>query len=230
MSATSPTSPTPYSPGNTDLVLLIGRIALVLLFPISGYFKIMQWPGIVTLLTTQGAPLPMLGGMLAVAAETILPLLIILGLQTRWAAFGLILYTLGADAIAHRFWEFTGRARVGRDLLLLRRQHRHVRRLPDPGLDRPRPLRGAARGPDPRSGHRRRRPPPVTAGLPGSAGGGRDRRHEAVQPRRVDPAQHRDGPGLGSTQVKLPPAPREAVRGARGRPALRPVFSHHSSP
>ena len=65
MSATSPTSPTPYSPGNTDLVLLIGRIALVLLFPISGYFKIMQWPGIVTLLTTQGAPLPMLGGMLA---------------------------------------------------------------------------------------------------------------------------------------------------------------------
>ncbi|MDN3563257.1 DoxX family protein [Paeniroseomonas aquatica] len=113
MSATSPTSPTPYSPGNTDLVLLIGRIALVLLFPISGYFKIMQWPGIVTLLTTQGAPLPMLGGMLAVAAETILPLLIILGLQTRWAAFGLILYTLGTNAIAHRFWEFTGGAQVG---------------------------------------------------------------------------------------------------------------------
>ncbi|MFC7688377.1 DoxX family protein [Paeniroseomonas aquatica] len=94
-------------------MLLIGRIALVLLFPISGYFKIMQWPGIVTLLTTQGAPLPMLGGMLAVAAETILPLLIILGLQTRWAAFGLILYTLGTNAIAHRFWEFTGGAQVG---------------------------------------------------------------------------------------------------------------------
>ena len=98
---------------NLDLVLLIGRIALVLLFPISAYFKIIQWPGIVGTLTTQGAPLPMVGGMLAVAAETIFPILIILGLQTRLAAFGLILYTLGTNVIAHRFWEFTGGAQVG---------------------------------------------------------------------------------------------------------------------
>lgn len=115
MSATFPYSPAP-APANTDLVLLIGRIALALLFPISAYFKIIQWPGIVTLLTTQGAPLPLVGGMLAVAAETIFPILIILGLQTRSAAFGLILYTLGTNAIAHRFWEFTGGAQVGQIL------------------------------------------------------------------------------------------------------------------
>lgn len=99
--------------GSLDLVLLIGRIALVVLFPISGYFKIVQWPGIVGMLTQQGAPLPLVGGMLAVAAETVLPALILLGLQTRWAAFGLILYTLGTSAIAHRFWEFTGGAQIG---------------------------------------------------------------------------------------------------------------------
>ncbi|SDB49827.1 DoxX family protein [Belnapia rosea] len=99
--------------GDFDLVLLIGRIALVLLFPISAYFKIIGWPGIVTTLTQQGAPLPFLGGVIAVAAEIILPLLIIIGFQTRWAAFGLILYTLGTSAIAHRFWEFTGGAQIG---------------------------------------------------------------------------------------------------------------------
>jgi putative oxidoreductase len=105
----SPTTPD----ANYDLVLLIGRIALVALFPISAYFKIIQWPGIVGMLTQQGAPLPMVGGMLAVAAETVLPALIIIGLQTRWAAFGMILYTLGTSAIAHRFWEFTGGAQLG---------------------------------------------------------------------------------------------------------------------
>lgn len=98
---------------NFDQVLLIGRIALVALFPISAYFKILQWPGIVTMLATQGAPLPMLGGIIAIAAEIIFPLLIIIGWQTRWAAFGLILYTLGTSVIAHRFWEFTGGAQVG---------------------------------------------------------------------------------------------------------------------
>lgn len=108
-----PSYPMTTAPANFDLVLLISRIALVVLFPISAYFKIIQWPGIVTMLTTQGAPLPLVGGMLAIAAETIFPILIILGLQTRLAAFGLILYTLGTSAIAHRFWEFTGGAQVG---------------------------------------------------------------------------------------------------------------------
>ncbi|RYJ00459.1 MAG: DoxX family protein, partial [Acetobacteraceae bacterium] len=97
-----PSYPMTTAPANFDLVLLISRIALVVLFPISAYFKIIQWPGIVTMLTTQGAPLPLVGGMLAIAAETIFPILIILGLQTRLAAFGLILYTIGTSAIAHR--------------------------------------------------------------------------------------------------------------------------------
>ena len=126
---------------NLDLVLLIGRIALVLLFPISAYFKIVQWPGIVGTLTTQGAPLPMVGGLLAIAAETIFPLLIILGLQTRLAAFGLIL----AWHQRHRA-SLLGvhRRRPGRPDLLLLQEPGDVRRLPDPRLDRAGPPRGAA--------------------------------------------------------------------------------------
>jgi putative oxidoreductase len=104
------------SPSNTDLALLIGRVAMAPLFLISGYFKIIQWPGIVTLLTNQGAPLPFAGGVIAVFCETVFPILLILGFKTRWAAFGLILYTLGTNAIAHRFWEFTGGAQVGQML------------------------------------------------------------------------------------------------------------------
>jgi putative oxidoreductase len=107
----------PYRPATVpvrlDLALLLARVALVLLFPISGFYKILQWPGIVGVLTQQGAPMPFLGGVLAVAAETILPVLLVLGLYTRWAALGLILYTLGTNVIAHRFWELTGGAQFG---------------------------------------------------------------------------------------------------------------------
>ena len=106
------TSPDAARGGDLDLILLIARIALVVLFPISGYFKIMGWPGIVGTLTQQGAPLPYLGGVLAILAETLCPLLIVIGLWTRWAAFGLILYTLGTSVIAHRFWEFAGPAQM----------------------------------------------------------------------------------------------------------------------
>jgi len=52
-----------------------------------------------------GAPLPSLGGYLAVAVEILCPVLVALGLFTRWAALALILYTLGTSILAHRFWE-----------------------------------------------------------------------------------------------------------------------------
>lgn len=101
---------------NYDMALLIGRVAMTPLFLISAYYKIIQWPGIVGMLTAQGAPMPEIAGYLAVAAETVLPLLLIIGLWTRWACLGLILYVLGACFIAHRFWEFTGPAQLGQVL------------------------------------------------------------------------------------------------------------------
>ncbi len=109
-------SDTTITTSNTDMALLVGRVAMVPLFWISAYYKIMQWPGIVGMLTAQGAPMPLYGGYIAIAAETLLPLLLLLGLYTRWACFGLILYVLGTCFIGHRFWELTGPAQVGQVL------------------------------------------------------------------------------------------------------------------
>lgn len=95
---------------NTDLALLIARILLVAIFPISAYYKIIGWPGIVGMLTQQGAPLPMFGGYLAIAVEILGAILVILGFRTRWGAIALMLYTAGTIIIAHRFWEFAGPA------------------------------------------------------------------------------------------------------------------------
>ncbi len=96
--------------GNLDPVLLIARILLVAIFPISAWYKITGWPGIVTMLTEQGAPMPLLGGYIAIGVEMVAALLVIIGLWTRWAAIALILYIVGATIIAHRFWEFAGPA------------------------------------------------------------------------------------------------------------------------
>ena len=99
--------------GNTDLVLLIARLLLVVIFPISAYYKITGWPGVVTTLTQRGAPLPLLGGYLAIGVEIIGALLVAIGLWTRWAAIALILYVAGTSIVAHRFWEFAPPAQFG---------------------------------------------------------------------------------------------------------------------
>ena len=98
---------------NLDIGLLVARILLVAIFPISGYFKIIQWPGIIGYLTQLGAPLPEFGGYLAVLVEMLCPVLVALGLFIRWAALALILYTLGTSILAHRFWEFMPPAQFG---------------------------------------------------------------------------------------------------------------------
>ncbi|MBY0334457.1 MAG: DoxX family protein [Acetobacteraceae bacterium] len=99
--------------GNLDLALLVARILLVVIFPISAYYKIIGWPGIVGMLAQQGAPLPMLGGYIAIAVEILGALLVVIGLWTRWAALVLILYVAGTSIIAHRFWEFAPPAQFG---------------------------------------------------------------------------------------------------------------------
>lgn len=93
---------------NPDLALLIARILIVAIFPIAGYLKLTGWAGTVGTMERYGLPLPTVAAALATAAELILPVLVILGIWTRQALFGLILFTVVATLLAHRFWEFEG--------------------------------------------------------------------------------------------------------------------------
>jgi putative oxidoreductase len=93
---------------SASATLLIARICLVAIFPVSAVYKILEWPGIVALLTRNGLPYARELAIAGTAAELILPVLIITGMFTRISSVGLILYTLAATAIGHRFWEFSG--------------------------------------------------------------------------------------------------------------------------
>ncbi len=88
-----------------DGELLLGRILMAVLFLPSGIEKLRGWPGIVHALVHLGAPLPLLGGIIAVICEIVVMGLILLGVQVRPLAVILAIYTVAAAFIGHRYWQ-----------------------------------------------------------------------------------------------------------------------------
>lgn len=87
-----------------DLTLLVYRILLVAIFPVSAYFKITEWPAIAVMVARAGIPYPYQLSMIGTFAELILPFLVILGIWTRQAVFGLLVYLIAATYIGHPVW------------------------------------------------------------------------------------------------------------------------------
>ncbi|MFZ4147357.1 DoxX family protein [Enterobacter ludwigii] len=92
------------------LLLLIGRIALVVLFINFGYPKLTGFSGTVQYMTSLGTPMPMLAAIIAVVMEVPAAILIVLGFFTRPVAVLFVFYTLGTAIIGHHYWDMTGDA------------------------------------------------------------------------------------------------------------------------
>jgi putative oxidoreductase len=99
-----------------DLILLVGRCAIAALFLPGGIQKLMNYNAFAAQLGGRGLPFgwslphPEIFAMLAVAIEVIGPLLILLGIQTRWAALLMAGFVIMATATSHRYWEFADAA------------------------------------------------------------------------------------------------------------------------
>jgi putative oxidoreductase len=87
-----------------DLTLLVYRFLLVAIFPVSAYYKITEWPAIAVMVARAGIPYPYQLSMIGTFAELILPFLVILGIWTRQAVFGLLVYLIAATYIGHPVW------------------------------------------------------------------------------------------------------------------------------
>jgi putative oxidoreductase len=94
------------------LLLLIARIAIVLLFILFGYPKMLGFSGTVQYMASSGAPLPTLSAIVAIIMEVPAAILIVLGFFTRPLAVIFIFYTLGTAVIGHHFWNMSGDAVV----------------------------------------------------------------------------------------------------------------------
>ena len=107
MNTMNPTT-APYNP----VLPLIGRILLGLLFVVAGYGKVTGFAGFAGYLAKLGFPAPEVMAVLAILFELGGGILLIVGWQARWAAWGLILFTVVATFAAHRFWDFEAAQRT----------------------------------------------------------------------------------------------------------------------
>ncbi|EKT4465495.1 DoxX family protein [Pseudomonas putida] len=90
--------------GQRDIIILLARILLVILFILSGWGKLTGFEGTVGYMTSLGAPAPMLAAAVAVIMEFAVGILLLLGFYTRPLAFLLALFVVGTALIGHPFW------------------------------------------------------------------------------------------------------------------------------
>jgi len=84
-----------------DGLLLVGRIAMAVIFIIAGFGKLMAPAATQTLMAHYGLPMPMVAYVATVAVELIGGLLLFFGLWTRPVAIVLGIWCIATALVAH---------------------------------------------------------------------------------------------------------------------------------
>ena len=95
-----------------DLLILLARILLVLLYVIFGWEKLIGFGGTVGYMASLGLPMPTVVAVIVVVMEFFVALALVIGWYTRPLALLLALYTLGTAIIGHHYWTMTGDAQA----------------------------------------------------------------------------------------------------------------------
>jgi len=94
-----------------DLILLMGRLALGVIFVKSGLQKLMGLSAFAASLAGRGIPQSATWAVIGATVEFIGGILIVTGFRTREASLLMILFVIVATGISHRFWEYAEAAR-----------------------------------------------------------------------------------------------------------------------
>jgi putative oxidoreductase len=85
-------------------VVIAARVLLALMFVLAGFSKFAGLEGTAGYIASKGLPLAGLLAIATAALEVVAGLALALGLQARWAAGALALFTLAASFLFHNFW------------------------------------------------------------------------------------------------------------------------------
>ncbi len=91
----------------SDTVLLVGRLAMGIIFFQSGAAKLLALNAFSASLASRGLPFPEFWGPVGAISEFAGGTMIILGLGTRYAALLIGIFVIVGTAIAHRYWEIS---------------------------------------------------------------------------------------------------------------------------
>lgn len=87
-----------------DLIILLARILMMILFVTAGWGKLTGFSGTVGYFTAIGAPLPAVAASVAILMEFFVGLALVVGFYTRPLALLMSLFVLGTAIIGHHFW------------------------------------------------------------------------------------------------------------------------------
>ncbi|CAG8868716.1 Inner membrane protein YphA [Pseudomonas fluorescens] len=90
--------------GQRDVIILIARVFMMILFISAGWGKLTAFDGTVGYLASLGAPAPTLAAVVAVIMELVVGILLVLGFYTRPLALLFALFVIGTALIGHPFW------------------------------------------------------------------------------------------------------------------------------
>jgi putative oxidoreductase len=99
-----------------DIVLLIARIALGVIFLRESTFKFMDLGGFIDSMASKGMPMASVIAPVAAVAEFCGGVAVIFGFATRYAALLMVAFTLAASLTSHRYWEQTGNVARNNDI------------------------------------------------------------------------------------------------------------------
>lgn len=95
-----------------DLLILVARVCLMLLFVVSGWGKLTGFDATVGYMASLGAPLPSLAAAIAVVMELGVGLALLAGVAVRPLALLMAVFVLGTALIGHAFWGMQGAERA----------------------------------------------------------------------------------------------------------------------
>jgi putative oxidoreductase len=90
---------------NSDLLALVGRVLLGLIFVVAGWGKLTGFAGAVGYIASKGLPMPELLAAVAVAFELGGGLALVVGFKARWAALAIAVFMIVITPIFHNFWD-----------------------------------------------------------------------------------------------------------------------------
>jgi len=89
---------------SSSLTILIGRVLLAVIFLLSGFGKLTAISGTAAYFGAMGLPVPTVTAVVVGLIELLGGLAILLGFQTRIAAWVLAIFTIATALVAHTGW------------------------------------------------------------------------------------------------------------------------------
>lgn|SRR5690606_35820519 len=86
---------------SNDVTLLVARVLLALMFLISGIPMLFAPGGFAGFMGSLGLPAPMLVTWIVIALKVLGGLALVVGFQTRWAAYAFAAFCVGSGFLGH---------------------------------------------------------------------------------------------------------------------------------